>query len=211
MTEYSLDHEDVFSCLRGLFQDAHISQPLDTDMLTSKNPFFIQHTSHPYTWPPTDRTMLNTFVSQQLPPALASSLERDSTLEVVLRFLYVMCDGRTNIEVYVGPWTYMSLDEINARMKQKSGHAFCDIAYRYAGMGHIECLAIDKNMGHFFLHHQGGSNDWDRKHYTDIDAKYVSPDPPVTTDVPQENANGHMYTYFDLVSAEKWLTLEDAM
>jgi len=39
-----------------------------------------------------------------------------------------------------------------------------DIGLRYMGMGHVQTIAMSKeNNNEFFLRHDGGSNDYDRK------------------------------------------------
>tara|TARA_B110000208_G_scaffold12418_1_gene15266 strand:+ start:4075 stop:4626 length:552 start_codon:yes stop_codon:yes gene_type:complete len=81
-----------------------------------------------------------------------------------LRNLYLII-GTPDKEVYLDKWTIMTFNKsfqnyINY-CNDKQFRVF-DVAYLYAGMGHIIVLSCDLNTRQFFLRKDGGSNDWDR-------------------------------------------------
>ena len=80
--------------------------------------------------------------------------------------------GDPKIEIYIGEWTMMSLDEVlekyNHYCSEGQKNVF-DIGYRYMGMGHIEVLSCNLYNHLLFYRMDGGSNGWDREaNYKDI-------------------------------------------
>ena len=75
-------------------------------------------------------------------------------------------------ELYLHDWIFLSIDEaidIYKNYCSKGRTDVFDIAYRYAGMGHIRMLACDLNTHLLFIRMDGGSNGWDREHnYNDL-------------------------------------------
>jgi hypothetical protein len=63
-------------------------------------------------------------------------------------------------DVHVREWTFMSPDTVRERHNALGFTAF---AFRYAGMGHVECLGYCPTCDVTFQFSDGGSNDYDRK------------------------------------------------
>ena len=69
---------------------------------------------------------------------------------------------------FTGPdgWTFLSEREIQTRMSdmQKKGQTrFVDVAFCYAGMGHVHVLSYVIDSKRVFTHIDGGANGWDRE------------------------------------------------
>jgi len=65
-------------------------------------------------------------------------------------------------------WTLLSQDKALADYQgyvADGQHRVFDIAYRYLGMGHIQCLACDLQTHNLFYHRDGGSNGYDREYH----------------------------------------------
>ena len=80
-----------------------------------------------------------------------------------LEYIYSKYDN--DVEFLVFDWTFLSEYEINKRHEQfvKEGQTRCvDIAYRYAGMGHVSVLAYDPVSQCVFEQYDGGANGYDR-------------------------------------------------
>jgi len=74
--------------------------------------------------------------------------------------------GNPSVEVYIGDWTFMSLNkclEIYKDYCDNGQKSLFDIAYIYAGMGHIKLIACDLNNHLLFERPHGGSNGYDRE------------------------------------------------
>ncbi len=74
--------------------------------------------------------------------------------------------GNPSVEIYKGDWTIMSLDKamrIYKEYKENGQERIFDIAYIYAGMGHIIILSCDLKTHNLFYHSGGGSSGWDRE------------------------------------------------
>ena len=74
--------------------------------------------------------------------------------------------GNPTIEVYKGDWTIMSLNKamkVYKEYKENGQERIFDIAYIYAGMGHIIILSCDLKTHNLFYHSGGGSSGWDRE------------------------------------------------
>ena len=67
-------------------------------------------------------------------------------------------------ELYIGKWTFFSIDQIIIRNQNIKNDIFnsIDIAFRYLGMGHIKVLTYNKKNKNFIYRQDGGSNDFDR-------------------------------------------------
>jgi len=92
-------------------------------------------------------------------PELPESLNRHFKLfyEIV---------GNPSIEIYIGQWTIMSLNESLEKYKQYCSEGqtnVFDIGFRYLGMGHIEVLSCNLYNHLLFYRRDGGSNGWDRE------------------------------------------------
>ena len=92
-------------------------------------------------------------------PEIPQSLNRH------IKIMYELI-GNPNIEVYLGSWTIMSLtkslENYNQYCNDGQEKVF-DIAFQYAGMGHIIVLSCDLNNHLLFKRRDGGSNGWDRE------------------------------------------------
>ena len=69
---------------------------------------------------------------------------------------------------FTGPdgWTFLSEREIQTRMSgmQTEGQTrFVDVAFCYAGMGHVHVLSYVVDSQRVFTHIDGGANGWDRE------------------------------------------------
>ena len=74
--------------------------------------------------------------------------------------------GNPDVEVYIGDWTFMSLNkclEIYKDYYSKGQKSLFDLAYIYAGMGHIKLISCDLNNHLLFERPGGGSNGYDRE------------------------------------------------
>lgn len=80
--------------------------------------------------------------------------------------LFYSLVGNPDVEVYIGDWTFMSLNkclEIYKDYCDNGQKSLFDIAYIYAGMGHIKLIACDLNNHLLFERPDGGSNGYDRE------------------------------------------------
>ena len=62
-------------------------------------------------------------------------------------------------------WTWMGVDAVEARVSLYEQHGqprIADLAFRYAGMGHVEVLTLDRITGGVFMRNDGGVNNWER-------------------------------------------------
>lgn len=74
--------------------------------------------------------------------------------------------GDPDKEVYIGCWTIMSLNQVLDKFKElqeKKQERVFDIAFRYAGLGHIDVLSCDLQTHKLFMREDGGSNGWERQ------------------------------------------------
>ena len=79
--------------------------------------------------------------------------------------LFYSLIGNPGVEVYIGDWTFMSLNkclEIYNDYCVNGPKSVFDIAFIYAGMGHINVLSCDLNNHLLFERPDGGSNGYDR-------------------------------------------------
>jgi len=116
--------------------------------VTSEQPFFLR--GKPYEFK----------IDYKSIPELPESLNRNFKLfyEIV---------GNPDKEVYIGEWTFMSLNEVLKRYKQycSDGQSTVfDIGYKYSGMGHIEVLSCNLYNNLLFIRMDGGSSGWDREY-----------------------------------------------
>lgn len=80
--------------------------------------------------------------------------------------LFYSLVGNPEVEVYIGDWTFMSLNKCLENYKDycdNDQNSLFDIAYIYAGMGHIKVIACDLNNHLLFERPDGGSNGYDRE------------------------------------------------
>jgi hypothetical protein len=99
-------------------------------------------------------------------PEIPDSLNRH------FKLLYEIV-GDPEIEIYVNDWTIMSLNEALEKYEYycNDGQSnIFDIAYAYAGMGHIDVLSCNLHNHLLFMRRDGGSNGWDRE-YNYLQAK----------------------------------------
>ena len=92
-------------------------------------------------------------------PELPDSLNRH------MKLFYSLV-GNPSLEVYIGDWTFMSLNkclEIYKDYCDNEQKCLFDIAYIYAGMGHIKLIACDLNNHLLIERPDGGSNGYDRE------------------------------------------------
>ena len=98
-------------------------------------------------------------VGHELLPELPQALNRG------IQMLYKII-GDPKREVYLGSCTIMSLnhclDIYNDYLSNGQDKVF-DVAYEYAGMGHIRVLSCDLTTHKLFYHIAGGSNGWSRE------------------------------------------------
>ena len=98
-------------------------------------------------------------VGHDVLPDLPDSLNRS------IQLLYKII-GNLQREVYLGNWTIMSLNhalEIYNDYLQNGQKKVFDVAYEYAGMGHIRVLSCDLTTHKLFYHIAGGSCGWSRE------------------------------------------------
>lgn len=94
-----------------------------------------------------------------------STERRKITCSMPQELEYIYSKYEDDVEFSVVNWTFLSEIEINQRHEQfiKEGQTRCvDIAYRYAGMGHVFVLAYDPDSRHVFEQLDGGANGYDR-------------------------------------------------
>jgi len=95
------------------------------------------------------------------------------------------CIGNSDIEVYLGEWTIMSLNKSLENYKkycENDQKKVFDIAFAYMGMGHVQVLSCDLENHLLFKRRDGGANGWEREaNYNDL-LKYKTGD--------------HQYMYF---------------
>ena len=91
-------------------------------------------------------------------PEIPESLNRH------IKIFYTLI-GNPDVEVYIGDYTFMSLtkclENYNDYCKNDQTSVF-DIAYRYAGMGHVVVISCDLNNHLLFERMDGGSSGYDR-------------------------------------------------
>jgi hypothetical protein len=120
----------------------------DSGHVSTKQPFFLRGKS-------------NEFKIDYKPiPELPKELNRHFKLfyEIV---------GEPDKEVYIGEWTFISLNEALSQYKQycSDGQSnVFNIGYKYAGMGHIEVLSCNLYNHLLFIRMDGGSSGWDREY-----------------------------------------------
>lgn len=99
-----------------------------------------------------------------------------------LKHIYSKYDQ--DIEFSVFDWTFLSETEILKRYEEfvKEGQNRCvDVAFRYAGMGHVYILVYDPVSQHVFEQIDGGANGYDRvsnrkeRVETDVDSIIKTP------------------------------------
>ena len=92
-------------------------------------------------------------------PEIPESLNRH--IKIIYEYI-----GNPDIEVYIGDWTIMSLHKslqlYNQYCNDDQKKVF-DIAFQYAGMGHINVLSCDLENHLLFKRQDGGSDGWDRE------------------------------------------------
>ena len=69
-------------------------------------------------------------------------------------------------ELYLKDWIFFSINEaieIYKKYCSQDRNDVFDIAYKYAGLGHIDVLSCDLNTHLLFIRCDGGSNGWDRE------------------------------------------------
>ena len=74
--------------------------------------------------------------------------------------------GNSKKEIYLNDWTIFSLENAIEYYNEYCKHGqtkIFNVAYRYAGMGHIEVLSCDLDSHLLFYRMDGGSNGWDRE------------------------------------------------
>lgn len=88
-----------------------------------------------------------------------------------IKLLYE-CIGNPDVEIYINDWTIMSLNKSLERYKgccEDNQEIVFDIAFQYAGMGHINVLSCDLSNHLLFIREDGGSNGWEREaNYKDL-------------------------------------------
>ena len=75
--------------------------------------------------------------------------------------------GDPKKEVYLGQWIIMPLKRALEQYefyKTKGQEHIFDIAYEYAGMGHIKMLSCDLKTHQLFYRYDGGSNGYEREY-----------------------------------------------
>ena len=120
------------------------------DYLSTQQGFFVN-----------DETKIPFEVGHEVIPDLPQTLNRS------VQLLYKII-GDPKREVYLGRSTIMSLnhclDIYNDYLQNGQSKVF-DIAYEYAGMGHIRVVACDLTTHKLFHHIQGGANGFARDEY----------------------------------------------
>ena len=85
----------------------------------------------------------------------------------IANVLFYEIVGEPDKEVYIGEWTFISLNEALSQYKQycSDGQSnVFNIGYKYAGMGHIEVLSCNLYNHLLFIRMDGGSSGWDREY-----------------------------------------------
>jgi len=83
-----------------------------------------------------------------------------------IRMLYQII-GSPSKETYMDKWTILSYNkaiENYANYCKDGQNRIFDLAYIYAGMGHIIVISCDLKTRKLFKRQDGGSNDWDRQY-----------------------------------------------
>jgi hypothetical protein len=89
--------------------------------------------------------------------------------------LFYSLVGNPDVEVYIGEWTFMSLNkclEIYNDYCVNGQKSLFDIAFIYAGMGHIKLISCDLNNHLLFERPDGGSSGYDREDNYQKSLKY---------------------------------------
>jgi hypothetical protein len=98
-------------------------------------------------------------------PELPKSLNRH------MKIFYELI-GNPDTEVYIGDYTIMSLTKCLQNYNDycvNDQKSVFDIAFRYAGMGHVVVISCDLNNHLLFERMDGGSNGYDREaNYKDL-------------------------------------------
>ncbi len=92
--------------------------------------------------------------------------ELPETLNNSIQLMYKII-GEPEKEVYLGSWTIMSLKKAIKQYefyKSKGQEHIFDIAYEYAGMGHIKMISCDLKTHKLFYRYDGGSNGYEREY-----------------------------------------------
>ena len=82
-----------------------------------------------------------------------------------LRVVYERYSDDTEFSTQL-EWMFLSEQEIMTRkiaMEKEGQTQFVDIAFSYAGMGHVQVLSYVKSLNRVFMHIDGGANGWDRE------------------------------------------------
>jgi len=93
-------------------------------------------------------------------------------LNTNIKYLYEII-GNPKVEVTLTSndsveWTILSQEkalEHYDKYVADGQHRVFEIAYRYMGMGHIECLSCDLQTHNLFYHWDGGSSGYDREYH----------------------------------------------
>jgi hypothetical protein len=104
-------------------------------------------------------------ISKKFEVGFTSIPELPDNLNRNIKLFYEII-GDPKIEVYIGEWIMMSLNEVLEKYKQLCSEGqklVFDIGYRYMGMGHIEVLSCNLHNHLLFYRMDGGSNGWDRE------------------------------------------------
>lgn len=94
-----------------------------------------------------------------------STEPRNVTCQLPQELTQIYSKYNKDVEFSVFSWTFLSETEILKRYEQfvKEGQNRCvDVAFRYAGMGHVCVLVYDPVSQHVFEQNDGGANGYDR-------------------------------------------------
>ena len=144
MNNHIKTKEKQIQAIRGLLENAKMSQK---NYESSREPFFLMNQANDYQ------------DNYESIPELPEALNRH------FKLLYEIV-GNPEVEIYIGEWTLMSLNEALEKYKQycSDGQStIFDIGFRYLGMGHIEVLSCNLYNHLLFYRRDGGSNGWDRE------------------------------------------------
>ena len=93
-------------------------------------------------------------------PELPDSLNRH------IKILFELI-GNPEIEIYIGDWTIMSvnqcLERYNQLCKDNPDNIVFDIGFRYMGMGHVQMISCNLYNHLLFYRDDGGANGWERE------------------------------------------------
>lgn len=132
----------------------------DENYDSTKEPFFMKREKDDY------------IMNYKDLPQLPESLNRH------IKIFYTLV-GNPDIEVYIGDYTFMSLNKCLENYNEyclNQQKSVFDIAFRYAGMGHVVVISCDLNNHLLFERMDGGSNGYDREaNYQDL-LKYKTGD-----------------------------------